>query len=201
MKRLTMLVAALAALLGPPAARADDTVSVYGWQVHRTDTSLTDARLNAYVRVADAYWHGTACPAGVQFFAMTISEAPGVVDYPTDIAAVADVGGCRVWFDTPAFQSTPDWRLCMQVVHELGHTHGLQHSDVATPTDPADVMAATVHYDQVPGCPPWPATHDNPAPNGKTRSPRDVRDRSWCRGHAAKCAAKYPRLLAASTRR
>lgn len=110
--------------------------------------------LNELVALGQDFWHARGVqPCGTP--TVMLAEDFGIVG-PNGETAAAIAIGCTIWFNSNERYSPIGYvqahplnryasaELCATVIHELGHTAGLEHS-----SDPRSVMAA------VGGDPPW----------------------------------------------
>src|SRR2546421_6673720 len=132
--RLAILVVCAFALLAAPA-RADHGVTV------------NDPTLSRYMAIAAAYWGGPE-PVCTTQDGQVIRPHAVLADNPQpDVAAWAEVGGCRIWLDTDFWPAPADEQYCNLIAHEWGHLLGYGHS-----TDSRSLMWPQWTNNVVPGC-------------------------------------------------
>jgi hypothetical protein len=113
--------------------------------------------LNDFVAIGERFWQARGaqpCPADRLTVYLADDLGPGVDGRAT-------IGGCEAWFPAAAVavaQSTPRMPqfardLCSHVVHEIGHTAGLEHSSDGGMMDPNRDMAVVPSE-----CRDWAAT-------------------------------------------
>jgi Matrixin len=143
--RLAILVICAFALLAAPA-RADHGATV------------NDPTLARYMAIAAAYWGGPE-PVCTTQDGEVIHPHAVLADNPQpEVAAWAEVGGCRIWLDIDFWPAPADERYCNLIAHEWGHLLGYGHS-----SDSQSLMWPQWTNDVVPGCqvfrpPPRPAS-------------------------------------------
>jgi hypothetical protein len=133
-KRLLFLAVMAASLMLPAAARADHGPIVM------------DETLGRYMEIAAGYWGAEPDCPGAR------GEPTGVhavlFDDPDPrVAAMAELGGCRIWLDRDMWPGPADEERCNVLVHEWGHLLGHGHS-----TDSSDLMWPDWMNLVVPGC-------------------------------------------------
>ena len=153
--RLATLIVCAFALLAAPA-RADHGATV------------NDPVLERYMAIAQDYWGAPEPVCTLQDGEVIHPHAILANDPRPDVAAWAEVGGCRMWLDTDFWPAPPSELYCNLIAHEWGHLLGHQHS-----TDSADLMWPDWTNEVVPGCkvfsaPPRPAA-PAPAPTPKVK--------------------------------
>ena len=143
--RLAILVVFAFALLAAPA-RADH------------GATINDPTLSRYMAIAAAYWGGPE-PVCTTQDGQVIRPHAVLADNPQpEVAAWAEVGGCRIWLDIDFWPAAPDELYCNLIAHEWGHLLGYGHS-----SNPSDLMWPEWTNNVVPGCqvfrpPPRPAS-------------------------------------------
>jgi hypothetical protein len=115
--RVTILAASCAlALLAPATAAADHGPVV------------NDPTFMQYMRIAAEYWGQTPSCEGPD--GTTIPPHAVMADDPNpQVAAWAEVPGCRIWLDASHWPAPPGEQHCNLIAHEWGHLLGHQHSE------------------------------------------------------------------------
>jgi hypothetical protein len=129
----TLLVCAFALMAAP--ARADHGETVL------------DPTLARYMEIAASYWGGPEPVCTAPDGEVIRPHAVLGNDPSPNVAAWAEVGGCRIWLDTDYWSSTPNEQYCNLIAHEWGHLLGRGHS-----SDPKDLMWPQWTNNVVPGC-------------------------------------------------
>lgn len=83
------------------------------------------------LRAADAYWHRilprtrvAPCASGV---GLTFYKWDNFGE-PDTIAGRGSAGDCRIWIYTGQTERLDAYYACLVIVHERGHTFGIEHS-------------------------------------------------------------------------
>src|SRR4051794_27651920 len=128
-----VLVCALALLAAP--ARADHGATV------------GDPTLARYMVIAEAYWGGPEPVCTMPDGTVVHPHAVMGNDPDPNVAAWAEVGGCRIWLDSDYWPAPASEEYCNLIAHEWGHLTGREHS-----SDPHDLMWPKWTNNVVPQC-------------------------------------------------
>ena len=172
--RLCILAALAFGLLAAPA--------------HADNGAVNDATLARYMTIAAAYWGGPE-PVCTSDDGQVIHPYAMLGNDPRpDVAAWAEVGGCRIWLDTDYWPAPPSEQYCNLIAHEWGHLLGHEHS-----SNPSDLMWPDWTNNVVPGCQVFrpPA---RPLSSARTQPSKVRRLRASSKPHASHGCTKRPRL-------
>ena len=165
---LWAVAVAVTALTLPTVARATE------------ETPVLDAGIAKYMRIAQAFWGGSAPTCVLNGVTLVPPHAVLFDDPDPEVAARGEQPGCVLWIDRDTWPTLSRVEACTVVVHEWGHMLGRGHS-----ADPHDPMA---EYPRHPpgGCAGLTRPRRRPAARG-ARSGRCVRHRRVARASRFAC--------------
>jgi hypothetical protein len=154
----------------------------------QSEAPVTDPTLGRYMEIAKAYWG--AEPSCTQPDGTVIHPYAVMGNDPNpNVAAWAEVGGCRMWLDRDYWPAPPSEEYCNLIAHEWGHLTGRPHSD-----DPDDLMWPQWINDVVPQCAEFRQAGLEAPPTATAASSR-------ARRHHAKRARRARRACMAARKR
>jgi hypothetical protein len=131
----------------------------------RADQPVNDPTLAQYMEIAKAYWGGPE-PHCTESDGTVIPPYAVMGNDPNpNVAAWAEIGGCRIWLDSDFWPAPPSEEYCNLIAHEWGHLTGRHHS-----TDSSDLMWPQWTNNVVPQCAEFRHSGLGPPPSARMAS-------------------------------